>query len=285
MLARRDNYKSSKLRARRRKLLFIRTGIAIFAAVLIIGGFSLVSKLKMLSVSAVTFSGNQVVTNTELQEVVDMSLRGNYLGLFSKRNILLFPKKHILASVADAFPRIQTADLELEDTNSIRITVEERKPHALWCDHVALLDEDQIRKGCYFMDDHGLIFAPAPYFSGSVFFRYFGAVKGEPVGLRYLSEDMFKALELLRQDLAEIDIPVAGIEVKDNNEIEILFTQSVKQGAARTGKILATMNDLGRTFENVETFVRESRVSDRKFLDNVEYIDVRFGNKVFYKKY
>jgi hypothetical protein len=284
MFQRGDKYKSPKLKARKKKLLLIRSGIGLIGVLLVIVALSFVSKIGAFSVKRVVFEGNSVVTGEELQQVVDRELAGNYLGLFSKRNMLLFPKKQIVAAVEEAFPRVEKAELELDDVNALRLSLTERKPYAIWCDSVTLEDKENIRKGCYFLDGEGLVFAPAPFFSGNVFFRYFGLLGEEPLTKRYLSPNEFLALDEFRKDLGTVGVPALGILLEEK-QLTIFYVQRIEGSSEVTGKIFATRENFGETIENIDAFLADILPKDKRFLDEIEYLDMRFGNKVFYKKY
>src|SRR3989344_1358783 len=91
-------------RGKRRFLYFI--FVVLFA---VVGGGALVSWAsyrKEIQLQTVRISGAEAVSEKEISGVVRAALDGGYLGLFSKGNSFLYPRKGIEKGLKETFPRL-----------------------------------------------------------------------------------------------------------------------------------------------------------------------------------
>src|SRR3989344_3974534 len=88
---------------------------------------------------------------------------------------LFYPKSAIRRSLASTYPRLKDIELRVKSGGALLISVTEREPLYTWCgENIPETDtaENQI---CYFLDKEGYVFDEAPYFSGDVYFKFYGA--------------------------------------------------------------------------------------------------------------
>jgi len=243
----------------------------VFVVSLVIG-LSKLSAWSRITVQNVVVRGNDVLNAEELKADVNEKLSGNYLFLFSKRNIALYPKEHIRTALVEKYKRIQDLTIETQEANVIALTIIERKPVALWCS-----------ESCYYLDSAGYIFAEAPHFTEDVYISYRGMLTDDsPIGASFLTEQSFANLQTFVKNLSDIGISVTSVAVKEDEEYEI----SVNNGEdSEEGGVIYvnTREPLTKTFENIKTFITDYRSKNSGELPAVEYIDARFGNNIVFK--
>ncbi|MFH1402601.1 MAG: hypothetical protein ABIG87_03200 [Patescibacteria group bacterium] len=254
--------------------LILATGLVFF--------LSYLSKNESANIKNIDIFGNSVTHSQDVLEIANKNIEGNYLGLFSKRNFLLYPKSKIKKDILNAFLRIETVNLAREsfaNFQSIKINITERKPDALYCDYLAseLPDVEE----CYFMDENAFIFDRAPTFSENVYFKYYGGdvsttTENKIVGQTFLASaptGQFEKVNLLIRYLKDINIDVYKLTVKKNGDYELYFDKESKL-------IFDEKQDFGIILENLRAVLIDLGDLEGK---EFEYIDLRFNNKIPYK--
>ncbi|MFQ5661686.1 MAG: cell division protein FtsQ/DivIB [Candidatus Paceibacteria bacterium] len=270
MMIRRKHHRPSKLAQRRRKIFLFKIGGAAVGVIALFVGLVYVAGLEEFNISEITVEGNSAIAERSIKEIIEDKISGKLLFLFPKSNILLYPREDTEAAVLEAYKGIKEIKISVEDLQSISVTVDERKPFALWCDKEATEEES-----CYFLDEDGYIFTKAPSFSGSVYFRYFSVLSEEPVGQQFMESPEFQNMTFFLSSLSDIGLtPILLNEVDDAD-----YEMHLEEG----GKILFGQDQsLSFVFDNIQS-VFDSEEFEKSDLSELDYADFRFGNKVYFK--
>ena len=275
MPRRRKRFTSSKYAQRRRKAAYTKTIFVTVVLVLLMGVVAWLSRLEDIRIAAVEVEGNSVITDTELVAIVDEKLQGTYFFLIPRSNTLLYPRRDITAAILSSFPRLVTAEVSFVDFRSIVLSVEERVPYARWCgDNFMPLEAEDNR--CYFLDADGFIFAKSPGFTGNVFMNFYGSIdQNDPVGAQFLSRQEFRNIVFFLNSLKQLSIDPAMLIISDDIDLELFL-------GSGTRIILRRSNDFADILTNLESIFASEVFRDRNMM-TVDYIDLRFGRKVYYK--
>lgn len=258
---------------KKQKIFWLRFGLIVFNFVLWIFVLSFFTHFKPLQIAEINFFGNEVVGGYYLTQTVNRELSGSYLGIFSKRNILIFPRREVGRAILKEFPRIAGVSIDRAGSAAIAIAVTERQPKFLWC--AALLKV--VDSECYLMDDGGLAFAVAPNFSGSTYLRYWNGEVGNLINKSFKSAFDFRELSFFIESLRGVGIIIDKVNSLSDGDVE-LYPQT-------GGKIIINNRQtLGKTFDNLVSVWTDNDLNFKKASANLDYIDLRFGNKVFYKE-
>ena len=151
------------------------------------------------------------------------------------------------------------------------------------------------------MDENGYIFDEAPYFSGEVYFKFYGlpAQAGVPdVGIpqsgspasgtsplgSYYSKQNFQQLLSFKDGLVTFGLKPVALYITNDGEIEFILSGGT---AATLGPeiILNNDSDFQKVAENLETALTTEPLQTefKNKYSVLQYIDLRFGNKVYYK--
>ena len=236
--------------------------------------------------------GNEIEHTDAVQSVAAKSLEGSYAWVVPHKNIFLFPRNTVVRDVTAVFPRFKSVDVRAESLNGIVVTVAERKPAYLWC------TSDTV---CYYVDDSGVAFSGAPVFSGNLFFEFrdtatttdaTGATTtavqlGQPV----MDSTLWKKVVATKQQVADLfdgrfaevgDLVRFWIEPSGVWSVEV----KSKNDQNKPWKLIFNEKDVNDQLMNsiVTTLQYLLEQNARKGVHpQLEYIDLRFGNKVFYK--
>lgn len=268
-----------KEKKRQKRLLWSYVLIFLLAGIFL--GLFFLSHWEKLAINQVIISGNRAVSTEEIEDIVISELAGNYFYTFSRRNIFSFPRFSIRENIMDSIPYIGDVAFDSGD-NVLSVSVSEREPHALWC------QEDQ----CYFIDQTGFAFALAPNFSDNIFLKISGPFRGDPVGAKPITGSLFNYItdsaDLLplvfkNQDLLEVEI--FKVNIINRNDYEFILAQSQIDEKINWSLRFNRLNDFSRDLDNLATVLASEKFQEEYHQSGgyLEYIDLRFGNKIFYR--
>ncbi len=274
--------RSIKLRRRERSR---RRYLSLFLAALALILIVFLVEAPWLRVQTVAVSGNKVVPTSEIVALVESLTAGRYFYLIPKNHILWYPTESVRAGLLSVIPRLHNVSVYRQGFTAVEVAVEERSPLALWC-------VGESRDKCFFIDQAGLVYAPAPWFSSALFFEVRATsapavLPAEPVPAIHLlklarfaeagqallgsstsTATRFESAELLPAGDAAFTVRQYGIGAPLSWQLRL----NLDQDLLIAGRNLAS--------------VWHSNAFQKEFgakRGRLEYIDIRFGNKVFYK--
>lgn len=236
--------------------------------------FTQLARLDQVTVHAVSVEGAKTLTTSVLVADVEQMLEGFYGGvLFPRRSAFFIPRSDIETYLLEKHPRLKTVSLDVVELSTLRVKVTERKPVAVWC-------ESRESSDCVFVDENAFAYAPAPQFTGDTFFRFNGEfVEGgvATVGSSALDSSDFMTIYAFIEELEKLSLDPVSMTT-EGEYFNVLL--------ARGGEIrFVYTDDYTRQFENLRDVlaanVLQAETGERRL--DVEYIDMRFGNKVYFK--
>jgi cell division septal protein FtsQ len=273
-MARRVELPASKLKARKRQRL-IRISAVIVGAVLLFFGILVgLSYIPGLRVTNVAVTGTQTLATSTVVSYVQSHIAGHYAGVFPKDNIFLYPKQQIRDGLLVKYPVLSSADVRAHDFGTIAVSLVERAPRALWCPSNTAGAQGQ---GCYFMDENGVVYSPAPTFSAPVYVRYYGALPEGPLPKNYLDPERFIALSALVDAIAHKLEPeqIIAVSVDGAGDARMQFESGFELR-------FALRDQGGDIFERLSLALGAEPIAGHA-LSEFLYIDLRFGDKLYYK--
>ncbi len=224
-----------------------------------------VTRLSVFTVATVSVEGGETIDTALLEEKIQTTLNGDYIGFIPRRFVYAYPEAEIF-KILEETPRLKSPTLTRDGT-TLNVRFEEYYPHALWC-------EGRDSEYCFFIDKDGFAFSEAPKLEGGAFPR-FHVIGGKPaVKTQMVPVEDLRAIEALREALYnELQFPVAFVETD--------IVRDVFLGLAGGGEIKATLRmSPEETVANLRSILASKEFSDLK-PGSFQYVDLRFGNKVF----
>jgi len=275
------------LKKKRRRGLQSKILLLILAFFILFTSLVFIFRIDKLNIETITIAGNKVVDTELIEEVIQDNLKGYYLYFLPKSNFLLFPENKIENELAAKFGRLKDISISLGGSKTLSVSLTEREGKYIWCGEnlpdAAVQTNESL---CYFMDDSGYIFDAAPYFSGSVYFKFFGPLDlnetGNPLGT-YFAPEIFDKLVAFKDALISMNIKPVFVLVK-NEDIEIYLSSNVVSVDAP--KIIFKSDfELEKLSENLQTALATEPLKSnfKNKYSSLSYIDLRFGNKVYFK--
>lgn len=263
--------KKKKHKILRRKIFFL---VCFF--ILILVGLSFLSKWEYININNIQISGNKVIETKMIESVVKEKIAGNYLWFFPKTNFLLYPKGEIKREIADKFKRLKDISLNVQNFKTLNISLTERTALYTYCGITPPETNDSNQK-CYFVDNSGYIFDEAPYFSGEVYLKFYGIADS------YFLKPNFAKLISFKETLEKIGIKPVVFFLEDTGDIKVFLSSSTSQLGPFV--IFKDNADFNQVIENLQSVLTTEplKTEFKTKYSSLLYIDLRFGNKVYYK--
>jgi len=259
------NYKSSNLIKRKKKILRLKMIGSFVLLILIIVGSAYLSNSDSVKISNIYINDTSFFDKKEIEKIVREGLQGSHLMVFSKDNVLLFPKNEIEAKVKNFSKAIKKVSINLGGLQTISVQIEEYKPVAVWCNNTA----------CYYLNEKGLVFDKAPDNYDKNLPQFHDWIHDDPVGKNYTDPDTFQKIITLINLIAKVPLKVISINTEDGLTFNLNTDSKTR--------LLYEINDNPEEVANNLNTVLEKDAINRAQLNNIDYIDLRFGNKVYYK--
>jgi hypothetical protein len=242
-------------------------GLGIFSLLALgVAGLWYGTRVSFLTISEVVVAGGETIPHSVVEKITRESLEGTYIGIIPRKFSWWYPEAEIVAKISQ-IPRMKNPRIERDGGRTLSVVFEEYEPYALWC-------AERASDNCLFVDSTGYAFGQAPKLSGGAFLRY-----------RTLGRDMSVGTTMAeRSDIDTMESFVALVDLNLNfsiNQIETDTAGDVFYILSGGGEFKATLrDDAEKVFDNLRTILASKEFADIK-PGNFQYIDLRFGNKVF----
>ena len=280
-----DSPRLVELKKKRLKIFLNKIFLSLIALLVIFASLAYISRLKQLNINEVEIIGNKTEDKEMIEATVKKEITGNYLWFFPKANIFFYPKDNIKKDLFNQFNRLKSISLYLKN-KVLKVSLTERAALYTWCGDtmnlvVGLPNGDSTTKEkCYFIDEAGYIFDEAPYFSGDVYFKFYGLAN---LGT-YFSKENFRQLIYFKDTLLRIGLKPVSLYVLDNGDIKV-FLSDLNKAPIGPYIALKASSNFQKAAENLEIALSAEPLQSnfKNKYSSLLYIDLRFGNKVYYK--
>jgi hypothetical protein len=241
-------------------------GVLVISVVaLILTGVWFGARMDSLTLTKTEVFGGQTISHELVSDLALQQLEGEYAGFIPRSFAWLYPRQDII-DVVSMVNRIHSVGVDTTDWNTVHITFEEYLPEALWCKTLLALE-------CVFVDDSGFAYSTSPDLTGGSMLRFIHTSKDPKIGELLTSPEDFVLLKQLADLLVENGWFVSHIEIDkvrdaflhivDGGELKVTLTQPPQDTVDNLNVVLTSDE-----FKELEP-------------GNFQYIDLRFGNKVF----
>jgi|GEM_PF-1227270 len=258
---------------KRKKIFPWKQALLVSCCVVLVGGFITLAKLKQFQLTNVEVVGVESADPKDVSEFVMNSLEGRWLYIFPKTSLVLLPDASLEKTIRRAFPKFSDVSVARSGRQSIVIEVKEYVGTSVWC--------DEVTQACSFMNDDGVVFAPAPFFSGSAYIKFFGGQAGAYPFVP-LPVESLATMKFLSERLSAINIEASEFYFYTKPEkLVVVFYHNGNPAKI----IIDTEISLDTTLQSLFTAIRTPAfsVKYKSSTAMLEYIDLRLSNKVVYK--
>lgn len=258
---------------KRKKRIFLSSVILSITAILLVL-IVLVLNINSLRVKTIEFTGINTLNVDELRENIFDTISGKYFGILPKSNILLYSKDNISKGLIDSYKKIENIEIKTQGVSSVLIAIKERKPNAIVCDG---FKEDLLSQNteglCYEVDTDGYLYGTTTSDIDSVIKIYINSENVLQLGSNFIDKDLFHELNSFIDSIIEIGIRFKGLLITDEGSYELYFINNDESNAVL---YFDNKTPFDKTLSNFKAYWQ---VNNKK---NFEYINLRFGNNIFY---
>ncbi len=227
-----------------------------------------------VTISNISVSGGATVSHDAVRDKVDSVLSGTYGFLIPHRFSFSYPQEKLVEAV-NAIPRIHGATIVRSSLTGVDVTFEEYVPYALWCDAVAT--QGAPAPHCLFVDERGYAYADAPPLFGETL-------------VRFVTEQRTPTIAAYVYDTATLSRYRHFVDaIAKNHQHRLGAITETKDGdlilhlSGDVDLLMTKDADIQDIFDTIES-IFESEEFKGMPLESFEYIDLRFGNKVYVKQ-
>ncbi len=253
-----------RLATRRKRARLVGVAFALIATLALTFGASALSYHERFAINDISVQGAQALSAAAVESTFGTNINDGIHHFFSRSNIFLYPQTEMREALLEELPLLQTVSFSRDSSLSqtLTISVTEREPKYLWCS-----------SECYFMDAHGFIFMKASNPSGFLVFRGALIAGQDPIGQVFMRGKL-DALVALVEGIQNAGYTLLETTIENEHDISLRLSEgfyvraTLEQGASELSKNLSLV------------LSSDSLVGQKDF---IEYVDLRFGNRVYYK--
>lgn len=290
----RKTLKSERARGRQIDIFFERTAQVMLLSYALFAFMSWLSYRPAFHVTEVVIEGLHAVGKDDIIKVTGEALSSQFLSRVHRNNMLLYPREKIQSEISALDPRIASVYLSFDSRHNLRITVREHNVAALFCQSpdtrvfTIAIPEDtstsldtQVTSGdqsvhCYYADDQGYIFAEAANWSGYPYMTFVSSSTAQSLRTHILPKKEYAHIQQFLASLAAIDLHPHTVTILGNNDFRI--------NTSLPWDILwSSEKDPQKSTDNLSLVLNSLQTLDEKKKKELQSIDLRFGDKIFYK--
>lgn len=214
--------------------------------------------------------GAEKVSPQKVRSIAREFMGQNFL-FASTRSIFLVPRKKIQKALLEKFIQISEVKTKRKLPDKVIVEIKERKPVAILCN-----GEDQKPRECFFVDREGVLFEKISFQKRGdyLLIENKNAKPGLALGEKGIFEDTLRQFLTLKNYFQK--------ELKVG--LRAVFPESEEKLIAKTDEgwqaYFNLKNELKKQLRNLKLFLEKEILPKR---EKLEYIDLRFGNKLYYK--
>ncbi|MEX0910169.1 MAG: hypothetical protein WDZ73_00215, partial [Candidatus Paceibacterota bacterium] len=233
----------------------------------------------------IKIKGNSTVSAQEITAEIKPLIAGYYAFIIPKTSIFLYPRENIKQVLLDEFGYLATVDMQIKSFSVLEVLVSERTPKYVWC-------QNKEETNCFLADEEGFIFSAVnSKVDAGPLFKIIGTGKSElwkvysyPIGKinfkqtksfldlipKVVPTELGSRLQVQAVVLAPADDLIFKVTDKTNNSV---YTWDLL--ISKRSELDSVVRHLEAVFSS-SSFKKELTTGER-----LEYVDFRFGQKVF----
>lgn len=226
-----------------------------------------------LAITTISVSGEKEIEPDLIMSEISPEIEGKYLGVIDKNNILLVRSSEIKTDLSRAFKKIENITVKRKFPGTLLVNIQERQTPVIYLsgDNAFSIDENGIAYdeiGTGMLESSGV---------SSIILRD-NSANGANLGETVLDKRYIAYLVGIREDMKK----EADIEIDNSYETPSVVSSDVRVMTKEGWKVYFNTDiNLKKELEMLNVSL-ENKI-DKTRRSDLEYIDLRSDNKVFYK--
>jgi len=223
----------------------------------------------LMLMTHIEIEGNKNITKQPLLNQVNSQLSGKYLKLFSKNNFLFVNNKKIENNLLAKFTMIREVKVKKNFPSQLKINILERIPTMTICDN----------SQCYVLDENGQVYDNA----SQIFKKKLIVLTDENnrkinFGDIILNKNYMNYIVSIKKRVEE----ETNLILKNNFRTPSIISNDIRAKTQEGWEIYFNKNiSLDKEIEELKVILNKK--INQKQRPDLEYIDLRINNKIYYK--
>ena len=280
--------KSEQIRLKRVDRIFLRIA-ELFLIVSAVFFFMVwVTHREALYITHIQVEGARATPPESIAGVTSAVLNDRLFLTVKRDNLFLYPSQSVEEKIKALSPRIAYAKISFPDPHTLLATVAEYTPTFLYCKKSEGGDvrasstlSTNNPSDCYFADQKGYVFSAAPEYIGYPFVAIIASSSVEgmpsvsPLGTVPVDPATYKSIRAFVETLSRAGFTTHAITLIDKDDVKLTLDTPWDLLWTTTEKPEASVSNL--------QVLLTSMNGDKAAKNAIQEIDLRFGNKIFYK--
>ncbi len=254
-----------RYKIKKKKPLLESTLISVFFCAFIVLAFFYIffvhySKFQL---KEVVVSNEKYVTADALTDFTAREVK-NKIFLFENKSMFLVNEKKLNQEILSRIPVIKSTEIKKKFPNILEINIEERNPFSIWCN-------EKNKNECYHIDKEGVAFQKATYVKDS-FFIAVKKIDDFSLGSKVFSQEEVKYFLEIKENIKRINLTPYYFYVHSSQRLDL----KLQEGWSIRFSFTDISYQLNRLLIIIDQISKEQK-------DNLSYIDLRFGDRVYVK--
>lgn len=263
-----QRYISDTLKRKKQKIKKIKTYSICAGVIIFLVGVVYLMRLSQIQISEIKVTGNTFVDTQEIQDKTNAIIHSNIFWIIPQSNIFIFSKSDLEKELKKN-PAIVSVKIRKNYFHTLSIEIKEQEKEMIYCSSIEHTD-------CFYINKTGFIYAKVKDLiipeQEIIIYNEQGIKKIQDT---ILDEKIYIDTVLFIKNTARQDIKIGEVYLKADGVIEFITRD-------KTRIIASVFDDFKKDFANLVALF-EKQILTKDTISQVEYIDLRFGNKVFYK--
>lgn len=222
--------------------------------------------LPKLEIKNIEINGNENLTQ-KVRITVNEELNKKILFLIPKNNFFIFKKNSLKEKILQNTASVKTVEINKNFPDTIILNIKEKTEAGFYCVNAEM-------SKCFSLDEESAVLEERAINSEEKKIVFIASASTAAVkqNEKIMDKKTFSDIISLSSDAEKILGLKARKIILNKNEYNIFFENSFYA--------IVNKNQINSAFENLK-LILESQIKDKK--NNLEYIDLRFQNKAFFK--
>lgn len=222
-----------------------------------------------VQVKTIIVSGNEKVSTSDIEGIVNNGINKKILFLNSK-SIFLANTKKISSKILETYPAIFSVSIAKRFFDTLVVEIAEKVPAAVFCKSDKTFDD------CYYLDKNGIAFektenSPSKY----LIVRQNAFEKDIVLGQAVVNGDMVEKLANAKNDLENnYQITLKEADIVSEDRLNITTSEGWKVYFNLKG-------DIGLQITKLKLLLYKELSKEARA--RIKYVDLRFGDRAYYK--
>ncbi len=273
---------SNRKRRYKARLIFL---LVLLIILVVAGIFTL--RWQQVQIINIEVKGNDTVLEQEIISTIKPLIKGHYAFIIPKTSIFLYPRASIEQVLLSKFGYLGKIDMKIKRFSVLEVSVTERTAKYVWC-------QSKVEKSCFLADKNGFIFSPINLkTNSSSLFKITGLGDGGlwkvysyPVGENNFSQiqDFLTTIPDVVQAKFKDKLEVKGVDLAPAGDLIFKVSTINNTTAYEWDLLINKRSGLGVVTRHLEAVFSSANFrNELNKQERLDYVDFRFGQKVFYK--